>query len=105
MSASRRISTAAAASPAGTTPRESANITAELVRRGYDRQEIAALWGGNFLRVMRIAEESGRLMRTVTLPDGTEVPALGQGTWHMGERRQCREGRGGGAASSASISA
>src|SRR5690349_756238 len=28
----------------------------------------------------------GRLMRTVRLPDGTEVPALGQGTWHMGER-------------------
>ncbi len=25
-------------------------------------------------------------MRTVSLPDGTEVPALGQGTWHMGER-------------------
>ena len=25
-------------------------------------------------------------MRTVVLPDGTEVPALGQGTWHMGER-------------------
>jgi diketogulonate reductase-like aldo/keto reductase len=25
-------------------------------------------------------------MRTVRLPDGTEVPALGQGTWHMGER-------------------
>jgi diketogulonate reductase-like aldo/keto reductase len=23
---------------------------------------------------------------TVTLPDGTTVPALGQGTWHMGER-------------------
>jgi diketogulonate reductase-like aldo/keto reductase len=23
---------------------------------------------------------------TVTLPDGTKVPALGQGTWHMGER-------------------
>jgi diketogulonate reductase-like aldo/keto reductase len=22
---------------------------------------------------------------TVTLPDGTEIPALGQGTWHMGE--------------------
>jgi len=36
---------------------ESANLTAELVRRGYDRQEIAALWGGNFLRVLRIAEE------------------------------------------------
>jgi diketogulonate reductase-like aldo/keto reductase len=25
-------------------------------------------------------------MRTVRLPDGTQVPALGQGTWHMGER-------------------
>jgi diketogulonate reductase-like aldo/keto reductase len=25
-------------------------------------------------------------MRAVALPDGTEVPALGQGTWHMGER-------------------
>jgi diketogulonate reductase-like aldo/keto reductase len=24
--------------------------------------------------------------RTVALPDGTMVPALGQGTWHMGER-------------------
>ena len=24
-------------------------------------------------------------MRTVVLPDGTELPALGQGTWHMGE--------------------
>ena len=24
-------------------------------------------------------------MRTVSLPDGTEVAALGQGTWHMGE--------------------
>jgi membrane dipeptidase len=36
---------------------ESANITAELLHRGYDRQAIAALWGGNFLRVLRIAEE------------------------------------------------
>ena len=26
------------------------------------------------------------MMRTVRLPDGTEVPALGQGTWHMGEQ-------------------
>jgi diketogulonate reductase-like aldo/keto reductase len=25
-------------------------------------------------------------MRTVSLPDGIEIPALGQGTWHMGER-------------------
>ena len=36
---------------------ESANITSELIRRGYDRPAIAALWGGNFLRVLRIAEE------------------------------------------------
>ena len=27
------------------------------------------------------------MIRTVRLPDGTEVPALGQGTWHMGERK------------------
>ncbi|MBW4024341.1 MAG: membrane dipeptidase [Proteobacteria bacterium] len=37
---------------------ESANVTAELMRRGYDRVAIAALWGGNFLRVMRMAEEA-----------------------------------------------
>jgi len=36
---------------------ESPAVTAELVRRGYDRDAIAALWGGNFLRVLRIAEE------------------------------------------------
>ena len=35
---------------------ESANVTAELARRGYGAAEIAALWGGNFLRVMRLAE-------------------------------------------------
>ena len=37
---------------------ESANITAELVRRGYGASQIAALWGGNFLRLLRIAEKS-----------------------------------------------
>ncbi len=26
------------------------------------------------------------MSRSVALPDGTQVPALGQGTWHMGER-------------------
>jgi membrane dipeptidase len=36
---------------------DSANITVELHRRGYDRGALAALWGGNFLRVMRAAEE------------------------------------------------
>jgi membrane dipeptidase len=35
---------------------ESQNLTEELVRRGYGHAEIAALWGGNFLRVMREAE-------------------------------------------------
>jgi diketogulonate reductase-like aldo/keto reductase len=28
------------------------------------------------------------MTRSVRLPDGTEVPALGQGTWHMGENRR-----------------
>ena len=36
---------------------ESPNITAELYCRGYDRPALAALWGGNFLRVLRVAEE------------------------------------------------
>lgn len=35
---------------------ESPNITAELVRRGYDRAALALLWGGNFLRCLRAAE-------------------------------------------------
>ena len=35
---------------------ESAHLTAELVARGYDEAAIAALWGGNFLRVLRAAE-------------------------------------------------
>jgi membrane dipeptidase len=30
---------------------ESANVTAELLRRGYSEADIAKLWGGNFLRV------------------------------------------------------
>jgi membrane dipeptidase len=35
---------------------ESPNLTAELLRRGYGRAELALLWGGNFLRVLRRAE-------------------------------------------------
>jgi len=36
---------------------ESGNMTAELVKRGYDAAEIAQLWGGNFLRLLRVAED------------------------------------------------
>ncbi len=35
---------------------ESANLTVELRRRGYDASEVAALWGGNFLRLLERAE-------------------------------------------------
>jgi membrane dipeptidase len=35
---------------------ESPNITVELTRRGFGRPELALLWGGNFLRVLRQAE-------------------------------------------------
>ncbi|WP_405774193.1 aldo/keto reductase [Streptomyces sp. NBC_00859] len=31
-------------------------------------------------------------VRTVTFPSGAEVPALGQGTWHMGDDRARRSG-------------
>jgi membrane dipeptidase len=37
---------------------ESPNITAELVARGFGHTEIAALWGGNFLRLLRLAEDA-----------------------------------------------
>lgn len=33
------------------------NITKELIRRGYSRDDIAKIWGGNFSRVMREAQE------------------------------------------------
>ena len=35
---------------------QSLNLTAEMCRRGYDEGQIAALWGGNFLRLMEKAE-------------------------------------------------
>lgn len=35
---------------------QSANLTAELVRRGYSDTDVAALWGGNFLRLLAQAE-------------------------------------------------
>ena len=37
---------------------DSPNITAELLHRGYDKDALAALWGGNFLRVLRRAEQA-----------------------------------------------
>lgn len=36
---------------------EAPNVTRELLRRGYSEEQIAAIWGGNFLRVLRAAEE------------------------------------------------
>ena len=37
---------------------ECPNVTAELLRRGYGAREIGLLWGGNFLRVLRRAEQA-----------------------------------------------
>jgi membrane dipeptidase len=39
------------------TAAETANLTAELARRGYGAEELGLLWSGNFLRLMRAAEE------------------------------------------------
>ncbi|MEL1262964.1 dipeptidase [Pseudoxanthomonas putridarboris] len=36
--------------------KDAPSVTAELVKRGYAREQIAAIWGGNFLRVLRAAE-------------------------------------------------
>lgn len=36
---------------------EAMNVTAELVARGYSEADIGKIWGGNFLRVLRAAEE------------------------------------------------
>lgn len=33
------------------------NVTRELLRRGYSEEQVAAIWGGNFLRVLRAAED------------------------------------------------
>ena len=34
------------------------NITLELVRRGYSKDEIAKIWGGNIMRVLRDVEKT-----------------------------------------------
>ena len=42
---------------------ETLNVTLELVRRGYTEEEIAKLWGGNLLRVLREVERVAAEMR------------------------------------------
>lgn len=37
---------------------ESANVTAALLERGYSEGDLAKIWGGNILRVMRAVEDS-----------------------------------------------
>jgi membrane dipeptidase len=34
------------------------NVTRELLRRGYSEEQVAAIWGGNFLGVLRAAEDA-----------------------------------------------
>jgi microsomal dipeptidase-like Zn-dependent dipeptidase len=42
---------------------EALNVTAELLRRGYAEDQIAKLWGGNFLRVFRQVENVAKQIR------------------------------------------
>ena len=42
---------------------ETFNVTLELVRRGYSEEEIAQLWSGNLLRVLRDAERVAKEMQ------------------------------------------
>ena len=41
-------------------PAEAPNVTAELLRRGYTAEQIAAIWSGNFLRALRAAQAAAR---------------------------------------------
>jgi membrane dipeptidase len=42
---------------------EAPNVTAELLRRGYTNDQIAKLWGGNFLRVWGEAQQHATVAR------------------------------------------
>lgn len=42
---------------------ESVNVTAELLKRGYSEEDVAKLWGGNFLRVWTQARAQARGVR------------------------------------------
>jgi membrane dipeptidase len=37
---------------------EALNVTLELLKRGYSKNDITKIWGGNFIRVWRAAEKS-----------------------------------------------
>ena len=39
---------------------ESINVTRELVKRGYNEEQIAKLWSGNLLRVLERVEQVAR---------------------------------------------
>lgn len=39
---------------------DAANVTAELVRRGYSEEQIGHIWSGNFLRVLRAVQAARR---------------------------------------------
>jgi len=39
---------------------QTANLTAELVKRGYSEEDIAKIWGGNLLRVMEAVERGAK---------------------------------------------
>lgn len=40
--------------------RDAPNVTAELLKRGYTQEQIAGIWGGNFLRVLRAAQAAAK---------------------------------------------
>jgi len=42
---------------------EAANVTVELVRRGYSEKDIIKIWGGNFLRVWRETERTAKKLQ------------------------------------------
>ncbi|KAG6334054.1 hypothetical protein ID866_5042 [Astraeus odoratus] len=49
------------------------NLIAELLRRGWDKYELAGLTGGNFLRVFAAVEEVARSLQEVGTPPAYDV--------------------------------
>ena len=43
---------------------EAANVTEELVRRGYSEQDVAKIWGGNLMRVWRDVQKVAEREKT-----------------------------------------